>query len=169
MSLNVEVGLLSGKTATLNAGLDETVAPLKRRAETALGIGRGRLLDSSGSLLDLQAPIKKARVQDGDRIPLHRSPVQVQASGSSFAAILGDGSVAIWGTDDHSNSVQDQLKKNVQQIQACKSAFAAILGDGTAVALSGGGKVAMQDGLKNVQHIQATDFAFAARLGDGRW
>ena len=50
MSIAVEVGLLSGKTATVEAGLDEQVATLKLRVQTALGVGRGRLLDSSGSV-----------------------------------------------------------------------------------------------------------------------
>ena len=62
MSVTVEVGLLSGKTATLQAGCDESVATLKCRAEAALGVGRGRLLDSSGSVLDAGLPIKRARV-----------------------------------------------------------------------------------------------------------
>ena len=39
MSVTVEVGLLSGKTATVQAGLDETVETLKRRAQMALGVG----------------------------------------------------------------------------------------------------------------------------------
>ena len=38
MSITVEVGLLSGKTATVEAGLNEEVETLKRR-----GVGRGRL------------------------------------------------------------------------------------------------------------------------------
>ena len=49
MSIAVEVGLLSGKTATVTAGLDEPVHTLRRRAQIALGVGRGRLLDSRGS------------------------------------------------------------------------------------------------------------------------
>ena len=55
---------------------------------------------------------------------------QTQASHSSFAAILGDGSVVTWGDDGHgiSSAVQDQLK-NVRQIQATDFAFAAILGN----------------------------------------
>ena len=52
MSIEVTVGLLSGKTATVTADLDEEVATLKRRAENALGVGRGRLVGSSGSALD---------------------------------------------------------------------------------------------------------------------
>ena len=52
MSIAVTVGLLSGRTATVRAGLDESVAALSRRAQTALGVGKGHLVDSSGSILD---------------------------------------------------------------------------------------------------------------------
>ena len=48
MSIQVEVGLISGKKATVQAALDETVGTLKRRAQVALGVGTGLLLDSSG-------------------------------------------------------------------------------------------------------------------------
>ena len=60
MSLTVHVGLLSGRTATVQADLDEGVAVLKRRAEMALEVGKGRLVDSSGGVLDVDAPIKRA-------------------------------------------------------------------------------------------------------------
>ena len=65
MSIKVEVGLLSGKTVTVNAGLNEEVGTMKRRAQIALGVGRGRLVGSSGSVLDACAPIKRARLQNG--------------------------------------------------------------------------------------------------------
>lgn len=63
MSISVEVGLLSGKAATVTAGLDENVETLLLRAQTTLGVGRGRLLDASGNVLDAHLPIKNARVQ----------------------------------------------------------------------------------------------------------
>ena len=135
MSITVDVGLLSGKTATVKAGLDEEVGALKRRAQIALGIGRGRLVGSSGSVLDACAPIKHARLQDGDILTLHINRVQVQAGCLSFAAILGDGCVVTWRRAEYggdSSVVQDQLK-NVQQIQASDYAFAAILADGSVV------------------------------------
>ena len=50
MSITVEVGLLSDKTATLIAGLDEAVAALKFRAQIALQVGKGRLVDSFGKI-----------------------------------------------------------------------------------------------------------------------
>ena len=52
MSITVEVSLISGKTATVEAGLDETVETLTQRAQTALGVGKGRLRDSFGVVLD---------------------------------------------------------------------------------------------------------------------
>ena len=100
MSITVEVGLLSGKTATLQAGPDETVQTLGRRAPIALGVGKGRLLDSSGVLLDGCAPTKKARLQNGDSLTLQVNRPQVQAAPRAFAAILGDGSVVTWGFPD---------------------------------------------------------------------
>ncbi|OLP97890.1 Ankyrin repeat and KH domain-containing protein mask [Symbiodinium microadriaticum] len=173
MSITVDVGLLSGKTATVKAALDEEVGALKRRAQIALGVGGGRLVDSSGSVLDACAPIKCTRLQNGDLLALHINRIQVQACRLSFAAILGDGSVVTWGDAEYggdSSAVQDQLK-NVQQIQASDFAFAAVLADGSVVtwgdADDGGDSSAVQDQLKNVQQIQASDSAFAAILGDG--
>ena len=64
MSITVEVGLLSGKTASVRGDPDEKVEALRLRASTALGVARGRLLDSSVKVLDLCAPIKEVRVQD---------------------------------------------------------------------------------------------------------
>ena len=173
MSIAVQVGLLSGKTATVEAGLDEDVEVVKRRAQNALGVGRGRLLDSSGSLLDVRMPIKKTRVQNGDSLTLHINRVQAHASRAAVAAILGDESVATWGnraSGGDSGAVQDRLK-NVRQIQATEYAFAAILGDGSVVtwgdARNGGDSTDVQGQLKNVQHIQASGRAFAAILADG--
>ncbi|CAE7435911.1 HERC2 [Symbiodinium sp. KB8] len=183
MSVTVEVGLLSGKTATVQAGLDETVETLKRRAQMALGVGKGRLLDSRGGILDGCVPIRDARVQNGDSLTLHISPVRVCSSLTAFTATLGDGSVVTWGDARREvfaakfgrgfvtySAVRDQLK-TVQQIQASADAFAAILHDGSVVTWGdvdfGGDSSAVQDQLKNVQRIQAAQNAFAAILGDG--
>ena len=177
MSIEVTVGLLSGKTATVSAHLDEEVRTLKRRAQTALGVDRGRLVGSSGSVLDANAPIKHSSLQDGDFLTLHIKSVQVQAAWSSFAVIVGDGTVVTWGALEDGgdiSAVQDQLR-NVQQIQAVTgdfgSAFAAILGDGSVVTWGsdqyGGDSTAVQHQLKNVQRIQASGAAFAAILDDG--
>ena len=175
MSITVDVGLLSGKTATVKAGLDEEVGALKRRAHIALGVGRGRLVGPYGSVLDACALIRHTRLQNGDSLTLHITRVKVQASGFAFAAILGDGSVVTWGNaafGGDSSAVQDKLK-NVQQIQASAYNFAAILADGSVVtwgmnmASDGADSTAVQDQLKNVQLIQASFNAFAAILGDG--
>ena len=162
MSVNLAVGLLSGKVVTLEASLDDTVATLKRRAETALEVGRGRLVDSCGRILDSSVPLKCAKLQNGQSLTLHVSQVHTHANESAFAAILGDGSVETWGGAVYggdSSEVQDQLK-NVQQIQASKYVFAAILGDGSVVtwghAYYGGDSSEVQDQLSNVQQIQAS-------------
>ena len=176
LSVTVTVGLISDKTVTVEAGLDEDVKIVKRRAQTALGVGQGRLLDSSGKVLDDGVPFKKAREQTADSFTLHTSRVQVQrASGchSTFTALLGDGSALSWGyarAGGDSSAVQDQLK-DVQQIQATKAAFAAIRGDGSVVTWRrdtfGDNSSAVQAQLKNVQQIHACGCALAAILGDG--
>ena len=174
MSLTVHVGLLSGRTVTVQADLEEAVGTLKRRAETALEVGKGRLVDSSGGVLDVDAPIKRARLQNGESLVLHIGRVQVNATYRAFAAVLGDGSVVTWGDAGQggdSSAVQNQLK-NVQQVQATRGgAFAAILADGSVVTWghsdSGGDSGDVQHQLKNVRQIQTTSQAFAAILSDG--
>ena len=129
MSISVEVRLLSGKRTCVNAGLDEEVGTLQLRAQAALGVRRGRLLDSSGGVLDASTPVKTARLQNADSLTLHISRVQVCGGQHAFAAILGDGTVVTWGepqSGGDSSAVQDRLQ-NVHQIQANDYAFAAIL------------------------------------------
>ena len=175
MSIHVEVGLISGRKAVVQAALEETVGTLKRRAQVALGVGRGRLLDSCGSVVEGSVPIKKARVQNGDSLTLLRTTrVQIQAFAGAFAAILDDGSVVTWGYPGEggdSSAVRTQLK-NVQQIQSSGFAFAAILDDGSVVtwgdAASGANSSGVQTQLKNVQQIQGNRRgAFATILEDG--
>ena len=60
MSIAVEVGLISGARVTLNVGLDDEVESLSPRAQTALGAGKGRLLDSCGRVLNARATIKSS-------------------------------------------------------------------------------------------------------------
>ncbi|OLP74274.1 hypothetical protein AK812_SmicGene46236, partial [Symbiodinium microadriaticum] len=173
MSIAVEVALLSGKTATVQAGLDETVETLSQRAQMALGVGKGRLLDSCGVVLDGCLDTKTSRIQNGDTLTLHVNGVQIQSTDFAFAAILGDASVVTWGDARHggdSVAVQGQLK-TVQQIQATRGAFAAVLANGSVVTWGdagfGGDSTAVQDQLRTVQQIQASAAAFAAILGDG--
>ena len=114
MAIAVAVGLLSGRTATVKAGLDEEVGTLKRRAQTALGSRkRAAVENSSGSVLDVSASIKRARLQNGESLVLHIGTVQLKATQSTFAAILGDGSVVTWGhpyAGGDSNAVRERLK-----------------------------------------------------------
>ena len=173
MSITVQVSMLSGKTATVQAGLDETVETLAERSRIALGVGKGRLLDSSGVVLDGGAQTADCQIRNGDVLTLHVKRVQIQSTESSFAAILGDGSVVTWGAAEEggdSGEVEEKLK-DVQQIQASRAAFAAILGDRSVVtwglAVYGGDSSAVQGQLTNAQQIQATDGAFAAIVGDG--
>ena len=71
MSITVQVSLLSGKIATVEAGLNETVETLAQRAQVALGVGKGRLLDSFGVVLDGCAEILNSRMSNGDLLTLH--------------------------------------------------------------------------------------------------
>ena len=113
MSVVVDVALISGKTVSVEAKLDEAVATLKRRAQTALAVGQGRLLDASGGLLDDEQTVKKPKLETGTSLTLQVRKVQIQASSQAFAAILGDGSVVTWGDPWYggdSRAVQDRLK-----------------------------------------------------------
>ena len=173
MWITVAVGLLSGKTAAVKASLEDEVGTLRRRAQIALGVGRGRLVDSSGNLLDVRVPITNTPIQNGDSLTLQINKVQALVSHFAGAAILGDGSVVTWGAADgggDSSAVQDQLR-NVQQVNATRAAFAAILGDGSVVTwgdfTEGGDSNGVKDQLKTVQQIQASWGAFAAILADG--
>ena len=173
MSIAVDVGLLSGKTVSVEAGLDESVATLKRRAQTALAVGNGRLLDSSSRWLDEYQTVKKAKIESGILLTLQVGTVQVSSNDCAFAAILHNGTVVTWGSAENGGdcrAVQDQLK-GVQQIQATWSAFAAILDNGTVVTWgseeNGGDSRAVQDQLQCVQQIQAFRGAFAAILDRG--
>ena len=176
MSISVEVKLLSGKNVTMSADLEEKVETVKLRAQIALGVGRCRLVNLSGVVVESLATIQDANAQNRDCLllqVLQVNLVQVCGAHHAFAAILGDGSVVTWGSAQfggNSRVVQDQLE-NVHQIHATQDAFAALRGDGTVVtwgdAGSGGDSSAVQERLKNVQQIQGSDNAFAAILKDG--
>eukprot|EP00439_Symbiodinium_sp_Y106_P042152 s1581_g5.t1 len=163
----------SGKTVAVQGSLDEKVGSFRLRAQRALEVGKGRLVDSSGRILEASATIKDSNVQNGDSLTLQVSQSQVLACQLAFAAILGDGSVVTWGassTGGDCGGVNDQLQ-NVEQIQTTRVAFAAILLNGSVVtwgdSASGGDSSAVQEQLKDVQQIQASGGAFAAILGDG--
>ena len=174
MSISVDVHLLSGKSASFEVEAAASVESLKDRAQSALGTGRGRLLNSFGEVLDGVKTITEAKLKSGDVLTLHVNQVRLQATRQGmFAALLGDGSVVSWGDADNgggSSAVQEQLR-DVQQIQASSAAFAAILCDGSVVtwghAAGGGDSSAVQEQLRDVQQIQASESAFAAVLRDG--
>ena len=134
MSITVEVGLLSGKTAVVKADVEETVRTLQLRAQCALGLRKGRLVHLSGAL-DAGSKIKDTEIQNGDSWTLFVQ-VQIQASLFALAAIVDDGSVVTWGRAGNggdSEAVPDQLK-NVQWLQATsQSGFPAMLADDTVV------------------------------------
>ena len=177
MSIVLDVGLMSGKTVSLEAGLDESVGSLKCRAQTALAVRKGRLLDSS-KMLDEEQTIRAAKLLTGTLLTLQISEVQVLGTpkgtcSGAFSAILPDGLAATWGNSHYggdSRTAQDQ-PKNVQQIQASHGAFAAILSDGSVVTWGnqneGGDCRAVQDQLKGVKQIQSSSWPFAAILSDG--
>ena len=117
MSVVVDVGFMSGKTVSVKAKLDVSVGTLKRRAQTALGVGKGRLLDSGGPLDD-ELTVKEAKLETGHSLTLQIGTVQIQTSGLAFAAIFGDESVFSWGSKwagGDRGALQDQLT-GVQQI-----------------------------------------------------
>ena len=70
----------------MEAAPDETVATLKRRAQDALAVGRqGRLLHSSGEILDASESIKKARLRDGDSLTLQVNRMVLASNTRAFA------------------------------------------------------------------------------------
>ena len=81
MSAVVDVGLISGKTVSLEAQLDEPVATLKRHAQTALTVGKGRLLDASGlgGCWMMSRP-QRRKLETWTSLTLQLKWVQIQAS-----------------------------------------------------------------------------------------
>ena len=72
----------------MKADLNEKVETLKRHAEAALEVGKGRLLNSSGSVLEVSAPIKRASLQNGESLVLHIGGVEVQATRAALLPFL---------------------------------------------------------------------------------
>ena len=67
MSVAVDVQLLSGKKASVEVEADECVESLKRRAQSILATGKGKLLNSSGEALDGAATIRYQRIKVAER------------------------------------------------------------------------------------------------------
>ncbi|OLP91972.1 hypothetical protein AK812_SmicGene26261 [Symbiodinium microadriaticum] len=176
MSISVDVHLLSGKRAAVEVGADASVESLKRRAQSALAVpSRGRLLNSSGEVMDATKTITEAMLRSGDVLTLHLNQVQLKAVrkglSTAFAALLGDGSVVAWGHSmcgGDSSAVQEQLR-DVQQIQDSQYAFAAILGDGSVVTWGdswfGGDSSAVQEQLRDVQRSQENWADYNSQMG----
>ena len=173
MAKVLDVTCFSSKRASLEADPNASLASLRRRAQRALGVGKGRLVNALGSLVDDYSTLETTGLRNGDCLTLWVSKVRIcGGNSSSFAAILGDGTVVTWGDADFGGDgspEQDQLK-DVQEIQATDHAFAAIGRDGSVVSwgdvLCGGDSSAVQDKLKNVQQVQANADGFAAIQGD---
>ena len=89
----------------------------------------------------------------------------MQATHSTFAAVLADGSVVTWGGGSGIMQVQDKLKK-VQQIRATHHAFAAILADGSVVTW-GNGFCGGDSSQVQQEHQGVQQSSFAATIG--RW
>ena len=73
MSLSIEVSLISGRSVSLEVQPDESVESLQLRAQRALAVGKGRLLNSTGDVLKGAALAKEAGVNDGDALTLQLS------------------------------------------------------------------------------------------------
>ena len=147
----VDLTLISGQSVSPNSHPIASVQRLAERARRALGVGRGRLFSSSGSILDGEMNLRAAKLQTGDVLTLQVGTVRIYGGSKCFTAILGDGSIVTWGDPSRrgtSSSAQHQLK-NICQIQAANSAFAAIRGDGFVVtwgnASCGGDSSSAQD------------------------
>ena len=80
MPVSLDVHLLSGKRVSLEVEEDASVESLKQRAQSSLEVGRSRLLNSSGEVLEGTTTIKKARLQSGDALTLHVKQVQLVAT-----------------------------------------------------------------------------------------
>ena len=101
MSITLHVSLLSGRSVSLDAGLD-TDESFKQHALRALSVAKGRLVHSCGLVLDGARSIRECGLQNDDALNLQMQPVIMVANRDSpgfmpraaFAAILGDGSVA---------------------------------------------------------------------------
>ena len=123
MPITLHVSLLSGRTLSIETGLDVDVEAFKRRAQTALSVGKGRLVHSNGSVLDEAMTIQDSELCNGDFLSLQVQLIQLRATSfclhAAFAAVLGDRSVVTWGHAGYggdSTIVQDDLR-NVQHIQ----------------------------------------------------
>ena len=81
MSVSVDVHLLSGKWASVEVEADASVESLKHHAQSALAVpSRGRLLNSSGEVLDGAQTVTEAKLKSGHVLTMHVNQVQLTAS-----------------------------------------------------------------------------------------
>ena len=66
---------------SLEEDLAASVQSLAERARKALGVGRGRLFTSSGSLLESDKKLGEAKLQTGDCLTLQVGTVRIHAAG----------------------------------------------------------------------------------------
>ena len=95
MAIVVDVTLISGQRESLAADLTASAQSLAERARRALGVGRGRLFSSFGSVLDGDTQLGAAKLQASDCLTLQVGTVRIRGDENCFAAILGDGTVVI--------------------------------------------------------------------------
>ena len=77
MSITLRVGLLSGRTVQIETGLDVDVGKFKRRAQSALSVRRGRLVHSTGLVLDEAKTIGDSELCNDDFLNLHIQPTTI--------------------------------------------------------------------------------------------
>ena len=123
---------MSGRQVHLDVADDVPLSSLLHRAQAALHLtGKFSVLNASGVKLDVEMTIGQLGLQSGDVLTLHTRPVCLAATEAAFAALLGDGSVATWGSKGGDSSEVKQQLHNVQEIQASEGAFAAITDTGS--------------------------------------
>ena len=77
MPLVLDVTLISDKRVSLEADLNASLESFKKRARRALGVGMGRLLNASGSVLDEDATLATAGLRTGDCLTLQIGQVRL--------------------------------------------------------------------------------------------
>ena len=77
MSILLHVSMLSGNAVSIETELDSDVEEFRQRAQTALSVGKGRLFDSSGTLLSGAKTIRECGLQTDDFLTLHLQPVRI--------------------------------------------------------------------------------------------
>ncbi|CAE7251184.1 unnamed protein product [Symbiodinium natans] len=174
--VTVHVSLLSGREVSLEADPEESLTVLRERAEKRLSVKEGRLLDSSGMVLEGSQSIKKSKLENGATLTLVRRPVKVSMSLNRIAVIRCDGSVVTllsslrhgWVNVGDGSFATDQLSDVVEVHAGCKG-YAALKGDGSVV-FRGAHPPVCYENIRMVQ-TTTTDYdsgpGFAAIVKDG--